>query len=127
MKKPCCYLLIFFLAINICAAQQKKGAPTATATAAAKACADPAGQAADGWPEAPITILFHREGSKAAWAHNPAIKAPRLEATSSVSARTVACVEESLEETGKYSNGLSAYEASWNVMLVRLADRKIYF
>jgi len=126
MKKSCCYLLIFFAALNIYAAPQKKAVSTAAGTAA-KVCADPLGEPADGWPEAPITILFHREESKAAWARNPAIKAPGLEATSPASAHTVACVEESLEETGKYDNGISAYQASWRVTLLRVTDRKVYF
>ncbi len=127
MKKPCCYLLIFFVALNIFATPQKKAAPKPAAGTAAKTCAEPLGQAADGWPEAPVTILFHREGSKSLWARNPAIKAPGLEAASPASARTVACVEESLEETGKYDNGVAAYQASWRIVLVRMADRKIFF
>src|SRR6266567_1757079 len=127
MNKSCCYLLIFFVALNIYAAPQKKSASTPAASVAAKICAEPLGESADGWPEAPITILFHREDSKAPWARNPAIKAPGLEATSPASARTVACVEESLEETGKYDNGISAYQASWRVTLVRLADHKLFF
>jgi hypothetical protein len=127
--KPCCYLLTFFLAINIhsYAAPQKKAAPTTGVATAAKICADPAGATADGWPEAPLAILFHREGSKAPWARNPAIKAPGLEAASPASARTVACVEESLDETGKYDNGLSAYQVSWRITLIRPTDRKVYF
>ncbi len=127
MKKSCFYFLISFVAINIYAAPQKKAAPTSAVGAAAKICADPLGEPADGWPEAPITILFHREDSKAPWARNPAIKAPGLEAASPASARTVACVEESLEVTGKYDNGLSGYQASWRVTLIRAVDRKVFF
>ncbi|HWX53608.1 MAG TPA: hypothetical protein VN176_03340 [Verrucomicrobiae bacterium] len=129
MRRLRCCFLIFLLAANTCAVSQTRAAPTATGGAAAKICAEPYAvtQAADGWPEAPLTILFHRRDSKAAWTRNPAIKAPGLEATNPASARTVACVEESLEETGKYDNGLSAYQPSWSVILVRLADRKAYF
>jgi hypothetical protein len=96
---------------------------------AAKICDKPyaGGEVADGWPEGPVTILFHREKSKAPWAHNPAIRVPGLEATAPASARTVVCVDESRVEMGHYDSGEPGYAPSWGTILVRLADRKVYF
>ena len=82
---------------------------------------------ADGWPEGPVTILFHHEKSKAPWAHNPAIRVPGLEAASPASARTLVCVEESQVEMGHYDSGEPGYAPSWGTILVRLSDRKVYF
>ncbi len=110
--------------------QAKKAAPVGGATsAAATICNDPfaGGEDADGWPEGPVTILFHHEKSKAPWAHNPAIRVAGLEAAAPASARTVVCVEESQVEMGHYDSGEPGYVPSWGTILVRLSDRKVYF
>jgi hypothetical protein len=109
--------------------QAKKGASTSGAVStAAKICDDPYAvrEDADGWPEGPVTILFHREKSKAPWAHNPAIRVPGLEAAAPASARTLVCVEESQIEMGHYDSGEPGYVPSWGTILVRLSDRKVY-
>lgn len=128
MKKLFFCLLIYSFAASAGAAQQRKTAPPAAATAAAKICAEPYAvtEKADGWPEGPVIILFHREKSKAPWSRNPAIKVPGLEATAPASARTVVCVEESLLEMGRYNSGEAGYAPSWHITLVRLADHKVY-
>jgi hypothetical protein len=75
MKKMCVCLLLATLALG----QAKKTAPASgAASEAATICNKPyaGGEVADGWPEGPVTILFHREKSKAPWAHNPAIRVP---------------------------------------------------
>ncbi|HEU4413256.1 MAG TPA: WD40 repeat domain-containing protein [Candidatus Angelobacter sp.] len=107
----------------------KKATTPAASSPAAKICADPYSvrESAEGWPEAPITILFHRENSKAPWTHNPAIRVTGLEATTPGSARTVVCVEESRVEMGHYDSGEPGYAPSWGTILVRLSDRKVYF
>ena len=112
-----------------CGPGPKKAATAALPSAAAKICADPYSvrEPADGWPETPITILFHREKSKAPWTHNPAIRVPGLEAAAPASARTVVCVEESRLEMGHYDSGEPGYAPSWSTILVRLSDRKVYF
>jgi hypothetical protein len=121
---PC--LLMATLALG----QTKKGAPASGGTStAAKICDDPysAGDAKDGWPEGPVTILFHHEKSKAPWARNPAIRVAGLEAASPASARTLVCVEESRIEMGRYESGEPGYAPDWSVTLVRTQDRKVYF
>ena len=111
--------------------QAKKAPPVSSAasTAAAKICNDPYAvtESADGWPEGPIQILFHREKSKAPWAKNPAIRVPGLEAAAPGSARTLVCVEESQVEMGHYESGEPGYVPSWGTIFVRLSDRKVYF
>ena len=113
------------------AAGQAKKAPAigGAASTAAKICDDPYAvrEDADGWPEGPITILFHREKSKAPWAHNPAIRVPGLEAATPASARTLVCVEESRIEMGHYDSGEPGYVPAWSTILVRLSDHKVYF
>ena len=97
----------------------KKGnACIGVTSAAAKICDDPyaVGEVADGWPEAPITILFHHEKSKAPWANNPAIRVPGLEAATPASARTLLCVEESQVEMGHYDSGEPGYAPSWGTI-----------
>lgn len=121
-------LLMLFL--TIASAQQRKGAPAPAAGGqAAKICADPyaVGVAADGWPEAPVNILFHRDKSKAPWTRNPAIRLTGLEAAAPSSAKTIVCVEESRQEVGSYDSGEPAYSPAWDVTLVRASDRKVYF
>jgi hypothetical protein len=110
--------------------QAKKASPVSGAVStAAKICNDPYAvrEEADGWPEGPVTILFHREKSKAPWAHNPAIRVPGLEAATPASARTLVCVEESQIEMGHYDSGEPGYVPSWGTILVRLSDHKVYF
>ena len=110
--------------------QAKKASPTSGATStAATICDKPyaVGEVADGWPEGPVTILFHREKSKAPWAHNPAIRVPGLEADTPASARTLVCVDESQVEMGHYDSGEPGYAPSWGTILVRLSDHKVYF
>lgn len=110
--------------------QKKSGSPAGgPSTAAGKICDDPyqLGEAKDGWPEAPVYILFHRANSKAPWAPNPAIRVPGIQAASPGAARTLVCVEESQIEMGKYDSGEPGYSPSWDVTLVRLPDRKAYF
>src|SRR5258708_16469153 len=109
--------------------QSKKNAPAGgTAVSAARVCAEPYAvrESADGWPEAPAVILFHHENSKAPWARNLAIKVPGVEAGTPASARTAVCVEESRIEAGRYDSGEPAYSLAWSVILVRLADRRVY-
>jgi hypothetical protein len=128
MKKLLLWLCL--LMATLAAGQAKKVAPASGAvSAAAKICNDPYAvrEDADGWPEGPITILFHHEKSKAPWAHNPAIRVAGLEAASPASARTVVCVEESQVEMGHYDSGEPGYAPSWGTILVRLSDRKVYF
>lgn len=95
----------------------------------AKICQQPyqVQEPANGWPEGPIRVLFHREGSKSPWQPNPAIHIPGLEAASAASAKTLLCVEESQVEMGHYDSGEAGYAPSWRVIMVRLADRKAYF
>jgi hypothetical protein len=114
-------------------AQQKKtapksGAPASGATTFAKLCEDPyqINEPADGWPEGPVAILYHREKTKV-WSHNPLIKLPGLEAALPAKAKTLVCVEENLSEVGKYESGEPGYEADWSVTLVRPSDHKLYF
>jgi hypothetical protein len=126
MKKMYLCLLMAALAVG----QAKKAPPTSGVTsAAAKICDDPytVREPADGWPEGPVTILFHHEKSKAPWAHNRAIRVPGLEAATPASARTLVCVEESRVEMGHYDSGEPGYAPSWGTILVRLSDRKVYF
>jgi hypothetical protein len=123
--------LSLFLVMTALAAGQAKKAPAiggATSTAA-KICDDPYAvtEAADGWPEGPIQILFHHEKSKAPWAKNPAIRVPGLEAATPASARTLVCVEESRIEMGHYESGEPGYVPSWGTIFVRLSDHKVYF
>ena len=128
MKKAFVYLCLSIA--SLAWGQAKKAAPVGGATsAAANICNDPfaGGENADGWPEGPVTILFHHEKSKAPWAHNPAIRVAGLEAASPASARTVVCVEESQVEMGHYDSGEPGYVPSWGTILVRLSDRKVYF
>lgn len=129
MKKLslCCFCIF---AATLAAGQAKKAPPVgAAATAAAKICDDPYAirEPADGWPEGPVTILFHHEKSKALWTKNPAIRVPGLEAATPTSARTLVCVEESRVEMGHYDSGEPGYAPSWGTILVRLSDRKVYF
>jgi hypothetical protein len=128
MKVMCLYLCLFMATL---AAGQAKKTPAigGAASAAAKICENPYAvtEPADGWPEAPITIFFHHEKSKAPWARNPAIRVPGLEATAPASARTVVCVDESQVEMGHYDSGEPGYAPSWGTILVRLSDRKVYF
>jgi WD40 domain-containing protein len=128
MKRLLLCSLICFVAASIGTAQQKKATAPSAATAAAKICAEPYAVTgnADGWPEGPITILFHREKSKAPWSRNPAIKVPGLEATTSATARTLVCIEESLLEMGRYDSGEAAYSPSWHITLLRMSDHKMY-
>jgi len=111
MKTMCvclCLCLCLWMA-TLAAGQAKKGAPAASgsqakkaapaggvASIAAKICDDPyvVREDADGWPEGPVTILFHHEKSKAPWAKNPAIRVAGLEAVTPGSARTLVCVGE---------------------------------
>jgi hypothetical protein len=136
MKRLVVPLSLCLLAMVPVAAQQKKSLParsaSATATgpaAAPKICADPyqVREPAEGSPEAPVYILFHREKSKAPWARNPAIRISGLDAASPASARTLVCVEESRIEMGHYESGETGYFLAWRITLVRLADRKVYF
>ena len=92
------WLCLCLLPATLALGQAKKTAPVgAAASAAATICDKPyaGGEVADGWPEGPVTILFHREKSKAPWAHNPAIRVPGLEAATPARARTLVCVDES--------------------------------
>jgi hypothetical protein len=119
-----------FFAATLVFGQAKKAPPVnAPGSAAAKVCADTYAltDAKEGWPEGPVTILFHRDKSKALPAHNPAIHVAGLEAATPASARTVVCVEESRIEMGKYESGEPGYAPSWDVTLVRAADQKVYF
>jgi hypothetical protein len=128
MKKMCAFLCL--LTATVAFGQAKKATPAiGAASAAAKICDHPyaVGEVADGWPEAPITILFHHEKSKVPWAHNPAIRVPGLEAAAPASARTLLCVDESQVEMGHYDSGEPGYAPSWGTFLVRLSDHKIYF
>ena len=115
---------------TLAAGQAKKTPATGgAASPAAKVCADSYAltDAKEGWPEGPVTILFHREKSKAPPAHNPTIHVAGLEATTPASARTIVCVEESRIEMGRYDSGEPGYAPSWEVTLVRAADQKAYF
>jgi hypothetical protein len=129
--KSVVFLMSWCALMTAVAAQQTKKAPApvAATSPAAKICDDPyqIREPAEGWPEAPVYILFHREKSKTPWARNPAIHIAGVEAASAAGARTLVCVEESQIEMGKYDTGEPAYTPSWNVILVRLADRKVYF
>lgn len=126
MKTMCVCLLMATLA----AGQTKKApAPGGALPAAAKICADPYAltDAKDGWPEGPVTILFHRDKSKLPPAHNPAIRVAGLEAATPAGARTIVCVEEKRIEMGHYDSGEPGYAPSWEVTLVRAQDQKVYF
>jgi len=128
MKTTCLCLCVLMATFAI--GQSKKAPATSGAvSAAAKICDDPYAvrDEADGWPEAPIQILFHHEKSKAPWAHNPAIRVAGLEAATPANARTLVCVEESQVEMGHYDSGEPGYVPSWGTILVRVSDRKVYF
>jgi hypothetical protein len=116
------------MATVIISAQQPKSLPSGVSLAdAAKLCAHFSGEWADGWPGGPLYILFHREKSTASWHRNPAIQVPGLESASPASAHTLVCVEEELEEKGKYESGETGYVPHWNINLVRLADGRVYY
>jgi hypothetical protein len=129
-RKPLLWASLCLIAAIPASAQQKKSAPPASALAdAANLCAHPYGEHdyAKGWPEAPVYILYHRKDSPAPWSHNPAIVAPGFEASSPATARTLVCVEETLEEKGKYRSGAIAYLPHWDhITIVSLADRATY-
>ena len=127
MKRMCVGLCLLLATLAL--GQARKTAPVGgAASAAAQICDKPyAAGDADGWPEGPVTILFHREKSKAPWAHNPAIRVPGLEAAAPASARTLVCVIESQVEMGHYDSGEPGYAPSWGTILVRLSDRRVYF
>jgi hypothetical protein len=128
MKKLSLCLCLF--AATLAAAQAKKATPVSSAVAAAgKICADPyaVSEPADGWPEGPVYILFHRENSKAPWFHNPAVRVPGLEAATPAGARTIVCVEESRIEMGRYDSGEPGYAPAWGPILLRASDHKVYF
>src|SRR4051812_20659887 len=113
MKKM--YACLCLLTATLAFGQAKKAAPAGGAvSAAAKICDKPyaVGEVTDGWPEAPVTILFHREKSKAPWAHNPAIRVPGLEAAAPAGAHTLVCVIESRVEMGHYDSGEPGYAPS---------------
>src|SRR6185312_14407600 len=123
-------LCVCLLSATLAVGQAKKAPPTSGVTsAAAKICNDPYAvtESAEGWPEGPVTILFHHEKSKAPWAKNPTIRVPGLEATTPASARTLVCVEESRVEMGHYDSGEPGYVPSWSTIFVRLSDHKVYF
>lgn len=127
MNKTWLYLCL--LAATAALGQQKKSTSASGGVSpAARICDDPYAvkEQADGWPEGPINILFHREKSKLPWSHNAAIRVAGLEAAAPSSARTLVCVEESQLEMGHYDSGELGYVPAWNVVLVRLADRKVY-
>jgi hypothetical protein len=130
MKTMSVSVSLCLLMATLAAGQAKKGAPVSGVTsAAAKICDDPYAvtETADGWPEAPVQILFHHEKSKAPWVKNPAMRVPGLEAATPASARTLVCVEESQIEMGHYDSGEPGYVPSWGTIFVRLSDRKVYF
>jgi hypothetical protein len=54
------------------------------------------------------------------WGRNPAILAPGWEAPSPANARTLVCVEETLEEKGKYDSGEIAHLLHWDTTIVSL-------
>lgn len=110
-------------------AQQKKTLSPAVPAAAARICDDPyqVRDDAEGWPEGPAYILFRGTKDKGPWTRNPAIKAPGIETASFSTARTLVCVEQTRLEMGKYESGAAGYTPAWDVVLVRLADRKVYF
>lgn len=110
--------------------QPRKSAPESVGTSPeAKICQQPyqVQEKANGWPEGPIRVLFHREGSKSSWLPNPAIHIPGLDAVAGGIAKTLVCVEESQVEMGHYDSGELGYAPSWHVIMVRLADHKAYF
>jgi len=79
------WVFLYLLAATVAWSQPKKTAPSGAASSdASKICSDPyqVREPAEGWPEAPVLILFHREKSKAPWATNPAIRVAGLEARS---------------------------------------------
>jgi WD40 repeat protein len=122
-------LCLCLLWATVAFSQAKKSAPASAATSPmARICEDPyqVREPAEGWPEGPVRVLFHREKSKAPWSANPAIRLPGMEAAAGVSAHTLVCVEESHLEMGQYDSGELGYAPSWNVILVRLPDRKVY-
>ena len=128
MKNTALYLCLLTPVVAL--SQAKKGAPAGNAApAASKICDDPyeVRDPADGWPDGPVQILFHREKSKLPWSHNPAIRIAGLEAAVPGKARTLVCVEESRLEMGKYESGEPGYAPAWDVTLVRLSDHKVYF
>ena len=122
-------LCLYLLWATVAFSQTKKSAPASAATSPmARICEEPyqVREPAEGWPEGPVRVLFHREKSKAPWSANPAIHLPGMEAAAGVSAHTLVCVEESHLEMGQYDSGELGYAPSWNVILIRLPDRKVY-
>jgi hypothetical protein len=129
MMKKLSLCLCLFAATHAIGQAKKAPAVSSVNSTAAKICDDPyqVTEAADGWPEGPIQILFHHEKSKAPWAKNPAIRVPGLEAATPASARTLVCVEESRLEMGHYDSGEPGYVPAWGTIFVRLSDHKVYF
>ncbi len=129
LRRPFLLACLCFLAANPARTQPSSPAatPSSAVADAAKLCANPYGNInATGWPEGPVYILYHRKDSPRTWAHNPAILAPGLEASSPATARTLVCVEETLEEKGEYVSGEAAYQAHWSSTIVSLAGRAAY-
>jgi WD40 repeat protein len=123
------WLCLLLLTATLAFGQPKKSAPAgAGPSTMARICADAyqVSEPADGWPEGPVRVLFHREKSKLPWSTNPAIRIPGLEAAASASAHTLVCVEESQLQMGHYDSGELGYVPTWGVTLVRLPDRKVY-
>src|ERR1700732_1710327 len=122
------WLCLYLLAASVAFSQPKKSAPASATSPMARICEDPyqVREPAEGWPEGPVRVLFHREKSKAPWSANPSIRLPGLEAAAGASAHTLVCVEESRLEMGQYDSGELGYAPSWSVTLVRLPDRKVY-
>jgi hypothetical protein len=125
------WLCLCLLSASVMAfSQSRKSAPESVGTSPeAKICQQPyqVQEQANGWPEGPVHVLFHREDSKSSWLPNPAIHIPGLEAVAGGSAKTLVCVQESQVEVGHYESGEPGYAPSWQVILVRLADNKAYF
>jgi hypothetical protein len=123
------FCLCLFAATLAYGQAKKAPATSGAASTAAKICDNPyvVREDADGWPEGPVTILFHHENSKAPWTHNPAIRVAGSEAAAPASARTLVCVEESRIEMGHYDSGEPGYVPSWRTIFVRLSDHKVYF
>lgn len=128
------WLCLVLLTATVAFSQPKKSAPagagpSAASPTASKICDDPyqVREAAEGWPEAPVRVLFHREKSKGPWLANPAIRIPGVEAAVAAKAHTLVCVGESQLEMGHYDSGEPGYAPAWDVTLVHLPDRKVYF
>ncbi|HXB22810.1 MAG TPA: WD40 repeat domain-containing protein [Candidatus Solibacter sp.] len=123
-----CVLSTIFSSSLPLAQERTRPKTAAPATGLARVCDDPYNgeELKTGWPQPPAYVLFKRANSKV-WGPNLRVKLPGMQAATPATAHTLVCVEEHRLEMGNYESGAKAYTPSWDVYLLRLPDRAIYF